>query len=538
MKKSITLTFLFIFAVSAVLFPSKALAGVNYNRVMDDFVFSSSGRMTASQIDSFLNTFSSSCISTHSGFSAVDPTGYNPSHSFTYGSRVSAGKVIYDAAQAYDINPQVLLATAQKEEGLVQGDGPYGCGALAISASMGYGCPDSGTSHNYSNLSPALYYRNNAPVRSVRGTCVSTASKAGFSQQLIRAAWLLKFGQQRSLGNTSWAVIKGNWDNSDDPQTCPYGGPMTQGYRKRCSSDTSATYYDGKTTIDGTSVHMDTGATAALYWYTPHKHGNLSFYNIFVSWFGSPLANAIKVTYYDAHSSESGGTAQVGFSLAAQPTDNVSIPLALSNTSEGSLSGVTILTIAPADWNRPNRNTVTVTGLDDNIADGDIRYTLIAGKPTSNDAAYDNLTSADVPNANLTNDDNEPDVTIVGDWNGDGKTDIGLKRGSQYLLNYGKDGRAEQSIPYGRYTDEVLVGDWNGDGKKDVGLKIGNMYRLDSNHDGKADINFSFGDSSDTPLVGDWDGDHRDEIGLKRANRYYLDYNNDGHGDAVFYYGR
>src|SRR5437870_11289586 len=104
---------------------------------MDDSIFDNANSMTANQIDIWLNTyFPNSCISTNHGFSAPDPNGYNPSSGYLYGGAVSAGQVIYDAAQAYGLNPQVLLATLQKEEGLVRGDGPYGCSALAISASV------------------------------------------------------------------------------------------------------------------------------------------------------------------------------------------------------------------------------------------------------------------------------------------------------------------------------------------------------------------------------------------------------------------
>jgi len=258
------------------------------NNLMDDGIFDSANTMNAGSINSWLNSnFPSSCISTNHGFSSVDPTGYNPSQGFLYGGAVSAGQVIYDAAQAYNINPQVLLTTLQKEQSLVSGSS--GCGTLAYAAAMGYGCPDSGTTHNYpseGNPPSALYYINGNPVTSVSGTCVNSPAKVGFSEQVIHGAWLLAFGRQRSEGNTSWAVIKGNWDNSDDPGTC-YGGPMTQGSFKRCSTDSSTVFYDGYTTIDSTSTHMDTGATAALYWYTPHFAGNQNFDNIFQSWFGS-----------------------------------------------------------------------------------------------------------------------------------------------------------------------------------------------------------------------------------------------------------
>jgi hypothetical protein len=59
---------------------------------------------------------------------------------------------------------------------------------------------------------------------------------------------------------------------------------MTQGTWQVCPSGGS-TYYDGYTTIDSTAVHMDNGATAALYWYTPHFAGNQNFVNLWVDTF-------------------------------------------------------------------------------------------------------------------------------------------------------------------------------------------------------------------------------------------------------------
>lgn len=267
--------------------PASALT-FNQNRIMDDVVFDNTSRMSAAQIDTFLNQFPSSCISPNNHFQANDPTGYSPTTGFTYGSNVSAGRVIYDAGLAYGLNPQVVLATLQKEQSLVTG--ASGCSTLQYTGAMGYGCPDGGTTHNYSGLN--LYTLNGTTVTSVNGTCVNTAAKAGFSQQVIPAAWLLKFGEQRSEGNINWNVQVDNspvagdhWDNSDDPQSC-YAGPMTQGTWQVCPSG-STTYYDGYTTIDSTAVHIDTGATAALYWYTPHFSGNQNFVTIFTNWFGS-----------------------------------------------------------------------------------------------------------------------------------------------------------------------------------------------------------------------------------------------------------
>jgi hypothetical protein len=266
----------------------------NPSRIIDDSVFDNVQSMDITDINNFLNSFPNSCISPNSGFSSVDPIGYTLSSGFTYSQNgpVTAGQVIYDAAEAYGLNPQVLLSTLQKEQGIIDGSGPYGCGVLALAGATGYGCLDSGGTYSYTNV--YLYTRSGTTYTSVSGTCVDTGSKIGFSQQVIHAAWLLKFAQQRSLGNINWDVQATNfpeqgdvWDNSDDLQSC-YSGPMTPGTFQICPSGPSI-YYDGYTTIDNVSTEMETGATAALYYYTPHFNGNEDFFNIWTSWFGSPI---------------------------------------------------------------------------------------------------------------------------------------------------------------------------------------------------------------------------------------------------------
>ncbi len=300
MRKLRTLI-IFLFVLGCmVIFQQHMASAATFNNgdVIDDGVFDNYNSMSASQINNFLNNFPNSCISPNSGFQAIDPTGYSPSGGFSYGNFTTAGQVLYDAAQAYNLNPQVLLVTLQKEQSLVSG-GSGICNNSSqnqYAAAVGYGCPDGGTSYSYSNVN--LYERNGVMVTNVGSTCVNTSAKVGFTQQIIRAAWLLKFGEQRSQGNINWAEIHGNWNNSDDPKSC-YGGPMTQGTFQICPNGPK-TYYDGYDSRDGTSVYLQNGATAALYWYTPHFSGNQSFFNLFTSWFGStyypePLGSLLAV---------------------------------------------------------------------------------------------------------------------------------------------------------------------------------------------------------------------------------------------------
>jgi hypothetical protein len=343
-----------VIAIAGFMLKPHSAYAFNANNVIDDGVFDRAGSMSAAQIDTWLNTnFPSSCISTNNGFSAPDPTGYspNPSQFFYSGSPVTAGQVIYDASQAYGMNPQVMIATLEKEEGLVSGGS--GCSSWRYASAVGYGCTDSGTNtHDYSypggGLVTPLYYINGSPVSSITGSCVNSGPKAGFTEQVIHAAWLFSFSRHKSEGDTAWAVIKGNWNNCDDNNTCPaawnipasdacYSGFMTQGTFKRCPTDSAAVFYDGYTTIDGTSTHMDNGATAAFYVYTPHFAGNSSFDTIFETWFG-PVHNARYSWAYQGQAVYTDSTKAVAvdsyhqaltpntryyFTLAAQNTGNV-----------------------------------------------------------------------------------------------------------------------------------------------------------------------------------------------------------------------
>jgi hypothetical protein len=331
-----------------MLLSSSASAAFTSNNLMDESFFDNYNNMTINQINGFLNTFPNSCISTNSGFESAMPTGYTPSGGFTYGGYVSAGDTIATAAKVYEINPRVLIATLEKEQSLVTGQNsstyclPSLSGNHKYAAATGYGCPDSVTTFSYTGLS--LYRRNGIVQTAVSPTCVNGSLKAGFSQQVIRAAWLLKFGEQRSKGNLAWNIQKPGWDNSDDPISC-YAGPMTQGSRKRCPTDVSTVPYDGITTIDGVQTHMDNGSTAALYWYTPHFHGNQLFVSIYEGWFG-PTKGVDYSWSFGGISFSTGSSTVIG-------NKQVTVTVSAINTGNQSWSDTTypirLATFAPAE---------------------------------------------------------------------------------------------------------------------------------------------------------------------------------------------
>jgi hypothetical protein len=98
---------------------------------------------------------------------------------------------------------------------------------------------------------------------------------------------------------------------------------------------------------------------------------------------------------------ESGGTAQFSVVLLSQPTANVTITVASNDTTEGKVS-TNLLLFTPANWDAPQ--TVTITGQDDAIADGDQPYKIVLSPATSTDPSYSGLDPADVSAVNLDND--------------------------------------------------------------------------------------------------------------------------------------
>ena len=71
---------------------------------------------------------------------------------------------------------------------------------------------------------------------------------------------------------------------------------------------------------------------------------------------------------------EAGGTATFTVVLTTQPTADVTIGLSSSDTTEGTVVPAS-LTFTTANWNVAQ--TVTVTGVDDALDDGDVAYTIV-----------------------------------------------------------------------------------------------------------------------------------------------------------------
>lgn len=262
----------------------------NAGNIISDYVFYNKDSMSANQIQDFLNNIVGSC-DTWGSQKAVDwgrgditraqfakqswninppfvclnnyhenpqtgETSYEKGGGWFDGG-ISASHIIYEAAQKYGINPQVLLVMLKKES-----SGPLTSDKWPIKNqykyAMGYACPDSGPNNS--------------------ANC--TATKAGFYKQINLAAWQLKYYREHpndyrySLG---WNDIQ----YSPDPA---------------CGTK---------------RVYIENIATLSLYIYTPYTpndgalancpgtapcgaYGNRNFFMFFSQWFGSTHSSGFR----------------------------------------------------------------------------------------------------------------------------------------------------------------------------------------------------------------------------------------------------
>ncbi len=107
------------------------------------------------------------------------------------------------------------------------------------------------------------------------------------------------------------------------------------------------------------------------------------------------------------NTTELGGTASFTLALNTQPSADVVIAISSDDTTEGVVSPAS-LTFTTSNWNVAQ--SISVTGVDDNIHDGDISYNIVTAPAVSADANYSGLNLADIALSNI--DDDLPDVVV------------------------------------------------------------------------------------------------------------------------------
>lgn len=250
-------------------------------RIIDDAVFYNKDTMNVQQIQAFLDRLIPNCDVWGTGqseygggtraqyaasrgwpgppYSCLNKYYENPNTGETsyekgggaFSGGLSAAQIIYNTAQKYGINPQVLLVLLKKESA-----GPLTADSWPLKSqykyAMGYACPDSGPGNS--------------------ANCDS--SKAGFYKQMDLAGWQLKYYKDHP-NDYRYKIGWNDIQYSPDP-TC------------------------------GTKhVYIENMATLSLYIYTPYTpnaaslanypgtascgaYGNRNFFMFFAEWFGSP----------------------------------------------------------------------------------------------------------------------------------------------------------------------------------------------------------------------------------------------------------
>ena len=237
-----------------------SLAGFDPGYIISDYQMSNYNSMSEAEIQAFLTSKNSCGNRDYSYYVALSRNanyrwhfenghficlseerfGYNDNEiGFQYGE--TAAHIIWQTAQDYRINPQVLLVLLQKETGLITdpipNNGDY-------RKATGYGCPD---------------------------TAACSSKYYGFRNQIRNAASLFR------------TVLDGGWTNY------PLGNNYIQ--------------YNPNAACGGSVVNVRSLATSALYRYTPYQpnagalaagygtascgaYGNRNFYLYFEDWFG------------------------------------------------------------------------------------------------------------------------------------------------------------------------------------------------------------------------------------------------------------
>lgn len=144
------------------------------------------------------------------------------------GALKSATDIIYDASRAYQINPKFLLVTLQKEQSLITDDSPS---QRQLDWATGYAVCDG-------------CYLSHPNVQKFKG----------FGKQVDSAA----------------GIIRWYYQNQDNPIVKKKDVPIL---------------------IDNTRVTPASWATAFMYTYTPHLHGNANFWRIWNTWFDQTYPN-------------------------------------------------------------------------------------------------------------------------------------------------------------------------------------------------------------------------------------------------------
>ena len=124
---------------------------------------------------------------------------------------------------------------------------------------------------------------------------------------------------------------------------------------------------------------------------------------------------------------------------------------------------------------------------------------------------------------------------VVGYWRLGKTTKIGIYKDGAWLLDYDGSGAwlsiRDKNYGFGDIGWTPVIGDWNGDVGSEIGIYKDGAWLLDFDGSGgwnSGDGNIGFGDIGWTPVIGDWNGNGRTEIGIYKDGAWLLDYDGSG----------
>jgi Protein of unknown function (DUF1566) len=138
-------------------------------------------------------------------------------------------------------------------------------------------------------------------------------------------------------------------------------------------------------------------------------------------------------------------------------------------------------------------------------------------------------------------------IPVAGDWNGGGTSKIGIYSDGVWYLDANGNGQWDgvaggDTIAYfgvGLTGAVPVTGDWNGGGKTKIGVYQNGYWYLDTNGNGQWDGEatdqfaiFGIGLTNAVPVTGDWNGDGIAEIGIYHQGYWYLDMNGNWQWDG------
>jgi hypothetical protein len=274
------------------------LRGFDPGHIISDATFYASASMGVGEVQSFLNQRGAACVPAAGSTCLKSYTETTASRAATARCAAYAGapsesaaSIITKVAVACGINPQVILVTLQKEQGLVTA--AAGRTPAVYQKAMGYGCPDTAACDS-------LYY--------------------GFFNQVYSAASQFK-------------------NYAQSPTRYAHRAGMTNNVR-----------FHPNAACGTSAVYIQNQATASLYNYTPYQpnaaalaagygtgdacssYGNRNFWNYFSDWFGNPTGS-VPTGFFDAVTATDTTITATGWALDPDTMDPIQIHMYVDGAS-------------------------------------------------------------------------------------------------------------------------------------------------------------------------------------------------------------